>query len=62
MMTEWTADEIAVFADRFGLAWLTPELLEQLRAAATRAAAAGAAVPRMPSEFCEPAHIFTGPR
>ncbi len=60
-MDELTTEQAADLARQYGLDWMTPELLEQLRGAASRARAAGFAVPRMRSEFCEPAHIFAGP-
>lgn len=60
-MPEWTEDDVAAYAARFGLTWLTPELSQLLRAAMLKAAAEGQAVPRMPTEFFEPAHVFRGP-
>ncbi len=60
-MTEWTTDQAAAFAEKYPLPWLTPDLLEELRACADRVTATARAVPRMPSEYQEPAHIFRGP-
>lgn len=60
-MTEWSQAEVEAYASRFGLAWLTPELAALLQAAMNKAASEGRAVPRMPDEFAEPAHVFAGP-
>jgi len=60
-MTEWTNEAMAEFAARYGLTWLTPALLEQLTDCANRVVATGRAVPRMASEYDEPAHVFGGP-
>lgn len=60
-VTEWTTTEVEGYAARYGLTWLTPELTALLQNAANKAAAEGRAVPRMPDEFWEPAHIFAGP-
>ena len=60
-MSEWTRPEVEAFAARFGLTWLTPELTNLLHAGMNKAAADGKAVPRQPTEFGEPAHIFAGP-
>jgi hypothetical protein len=60
-MTEWTLPEVEQYAARFGLTWLTPELTALLHAAMEKSSTDGAAVPRQPTEFSEPAHIFAGP-
>jgi hypothetical protein len=61
-MSDWTKEEAAAFVARYGVAWMTPELLEDLRACADRVTATANAVPRMKSEYDEPAHVFAGPR
>ncbi len=60
-MSEWTSDEISAFAGRYGVTWLTPELQDQLLSCANKVVETGRAVPRMESEYEEPAHIFRGP-
>jgi len=60
-LTNWTTAEVETYATRLGLTWLTPELTALLETAVNRAATEGKAVPRMPNEFFEPAHVFAGP-
>ncbi|MXQ14458.1 hypothetical protein [Microvirga makkahensis] len=52
------ADEIRDFAARHGLSDLAPEHLERMRELADKLASAARMVPRMPSKFDEPAHVF----
>jgi hypothetical protein len=57
----WTQDEIDAFAARYGLTNLTPEHRARMRELADRVAAAGRAIPRMPSKGHEPASVFRVP-
>jgi hypothetical protein len=61
MTISLTLEETRSLARNGGLAPLPPDQLERLQTIATRALEAGRAVPRMASEFDEPAHVFAVP-
>ena len=54
-------EETLTLARNGRLSWLSPDQLARLQMIAARAFEAGRAVPRMASEFQEPAHIFAVP-
>jgi aspartyl-tRNA(Asn)/glutamyl-tRNA(Gln) amidotransferase subunit A len=54
--------EIEAFARRHGLTNLAPDHLKRLAELADKVAAAGRALPRMPSKEDEPAHSFRVPQ
>jgi hypothetical protein len=64
-MTEIPATSLAeteAFARRHGLTNLAPDHLKRLAELADKVAAAGRALPRMPSKEDEPAHSFQVPQ
>ncbi len=61
MTVSLTLEETLSLARNGGLDALPADQLERLQMIATRALEAGRAVPRMASEFHEPAHIFAVP-
>ncbi|WP_341990546.1 hypothetical protein [Azorhizobium sp. AG788] len=54
-----TTDEIRLYAARHGLTGLPEDQFSRLSELAQTVRAAGLALPRMPSEEDEPAHLFT---
>ena len=52
-------DEIRLYAERHGLKGLPEAQFARLAELATTVREAGLAIPRMPSEEIEPAHLFT---
>ena len=57
---EWTAEEIAAYAARFGFP-LTPAMAPRLVSLANTASAAGRRLPRQPAKSNEPAYNFVLP-
>jgi hypothetical protein len=61
MNVSLTLEETLTLARNGGLGTLPADQLERLQMMAARALTAGRAVPRMASEFHEPAHVFIVP-